>query len=307
MRLLITGGAGFIGSHLVELCLAKNDQVTVIDNLSTGSLTYLPQRDIDFWQDDIRDEDIMRKIEAEHFDAIFHLAAQTTVDGSLKNVRLDAEENILGTLNVLEAARKSGVKRVIFASTAAAYGDVDCNNLPVKETQMLSPTSFYGLSKVTVERYLSLYAQLFGLNYVICRFSNVYGERQGDKGEGGVISIFARLIAQNTPLKVYGNGAQTRDFIYVGDIVEGLYAALKTPYINDIYNISTQSETSINELIELLLKVTNKSIPTIREQVREGDIFRSSLSNKKAIDKLEWTPKMTLEKGLRLTFNYLTT
>lgn len=304
MKLLITGGAGFIGSHLVRLCLKRGDQVTILDNLSTGAREHLPQTDITFWQADIRDKDIVQRIAEEHFDAIVHLAAQTMVDTSLRDVRFDAEENVLGTINVLEAARKSGVKRVIFSSTAAAYGDVQPEELPVLEGHALSPESFYGLTKVTVEHYLQLYARLFGVNYVVCRFANVYGERQGDKGEGGVISIFAKRIAQDKSITIFGSGKQTRDFVYAGDIARGLVAALQTPYVNDIYNLSTQTEISINELVQLLIKASGKNIKPSYANVREGDIFRSSLSHQKAKDKLNWQPQVKLEDGLRNTYQY---
>lgn len=307
MHILITGGAGFIGSHLVRLCQAKGANVTVLDNLTTGTLNHLPQSGYTFWEGDIRDKAIANRITSGHFDAIVHLAAQTMVDASLRNVSFDADENIMGTLNVLEAARKGSVKRTIFASTAAAYGDVTEKDLPIQEDHPLEPTSFYGLSKITVEHYLALYAKLFGLEYVICRFANVYGERQGDKGEGGVVSIFAKRIAQNLPITIYGTGEQTRDFVYAGDIASGIYAALKTPHVNDIYNLSTQTEVSINDLVTLFNRISGKKLKPTYTAVREGDIFRSTLSNVKAKEKLQWEPQMQLEKGLRRTFDYFIT
>ena len=165
-------------------------------------------------------------------------------------------------------------------------------------------TAFYGLSKITVEHYLALYAKLFGLEYVICRFANVYGERQGDKGEGGVVSIFAKRIAQNLPITIYGNGEQTRDFVYAGDITSGIYAALKTPHVNDIYNLSTQTEVSINDLVTLFNRISGKKLKPTYTAVREGDIFRSTLSNVKAKEKLQWEPQIQLEEGLRRTYDY---
>lgn len=304
MHILITGGAGFIGSHLVRLCQAKGDDITVLDNLTTGTLDHLPQSGYTFWEGDIRDKAMSRRITDGHFDAIVHLAAQTMVDASLRDVSFDADENIMGTLNVLEASRKGNVQRIIFASTAAAYGDVTEKDLPIQENYSLEPTSFYGLSKITVEHYLALYAKLFGLDYVICRFANVYGERQGDKGEGGVVSIFAKRIAQNLPIKIYGTGEQTRDFVYAGDIASGIYAALKTPYVNDVYNLSTQTEVSINDLVTLFSQISDKEIKPTYTEVREGDIFRSTLSNAKAKEKLQWEPRMRLEEGLRCTYRY---
>lgn len=304
MHILITGGAGFIGSHLVRLCLEKGDHVTILDNLTTGSLNHLPESGYTFWEGDIRNQSISTRIVEEHFDAIVHLAAQTMVDTSIRNVCFDADENIMGTLNILEAARKSDVKRIIFASTAAAYGNVMQKDLPVQEDHPLAPSSFYGLTKVTVEHYLDLYAKLFGLEYVVCRFANVYGERQGDKGEGGVISIFSKQLAQNEPITIFGNGKQTRDFVYAGDIASGIYAALMTPYINEIYNLSTQIEISLNELVRLLIQISGKDIQLNYAAVREGDIFRSMLSNQKAKDKLKWEPQMLLQEGLKHTYDF---
>ena len=187
MKVLVTGGAGFIGSHLVRRLMALGYEVTVLDNLSTGVREHLPEEGFAFWELDDRAPEARERIVAGHFDAIVHLAGQTMVDASIRDPHFDASENVLGTVNVLEAARASGVKRVIFASTAAAYGDVEEDVLPLQEQLPLAPMSFYGLTKVMVERYLALYHALYGLDYVVLRFANVYGERQGDKGEGGVI------------------------------------------------------------------------------------------------------------------------
>lgn len=269
MKVLVTGGAGFIGSHLVRQLIANGDEVYVLDNLSTGSLSHLPRAGFTFWKQDIRDNNIIQQIIFAQFDAIVHLAAQTMVDVSIKDPEFDATENILGTIHVLEAARKSNVRRVIFASTAAAYGDVAENVLPIRETEKLKPMSFYGLSKVTVEKYLALYNKMYGLNYVICRFANVYGERQGDSGEGGVISIFAKRIANGQDITIFGDGEQTRDFVYAGDIAAGICKALVTAKMNTVYNLSTQTETSLNKLVDILGKVAGCKLPIAHGPVRE--------------------------------------
>ncbi|WP_303815005.1 SDR family NAD(P)-dependent oxidoreductase, partial [Selenomonas ruminantium] len=182
MNVLVTGGAGFIGSHLVRQLLDAEHQVTVLDNVSTGTWQHLPQgKDTcTCWEMDIRDKAAREKIEQGKFDVIVQLAGQTMVDVSIKDPEFDASENIMGTINVLEAARNSGVKRIIFASTAAAYGDVTEDRLPIREEETLAPMSFYGLTKVAVEKYLKLYHDLYGMDYVALRFANVYGERQGD-------------------------------------------------------------------------------------------------------------------------------
>ena len=209
---------------------------------------------------------------------IVHLAGQTMVDASIRDPHFDASENVMGTLNVLEAARLSGVKRVIFASTAAAYGNVEEELLPLREELPLAPLSFYGLTKVMVERYLVLYHDLYGLDYVVLRFANVYGERQGDKGEGGVISIFAKRVAKGEPLTIFGDGGQTRDFIYAGDIANGIVHALMTEHVNTAYNLSTQTETSLNDLVSIFGRAVGRDLHPNHRAAREGDIYRSMLA-----------------------------
>ncbi|MCH3959751.1 MAG: GDP-mannose 4,6-dehydratase [Selenomonas sp.] len=304
MKILVTGGAGFIGSHLVRQLLADHHEVVILDNLSTGALEHLPSQGYMLWQMDIRDEQVIAQIAAAHFDAIVHLAAQTMVDVSIRDPRLDASENITGLLNVLEAARQGQVKRLIFASTAAAYGDVLEQDLPVKEDHKLQPMSFYGLTKVTAEHYLELYQQLYGLDYVVLRFANVYGERQGDTGEGGVISIFAKRIAAAEGITIFGDGQQTRDFVYAGDIAEGICKALATDQVNTVYNISTQTETSLNALVDLFGQAAGTRIRPLYGPVRAGDIDRSMLCNEKAVSQLGWQPQMPLLEGLRRTYQY---
>ncbi len=306
MNVLVTGGAGFIGSHLVRQLLDAEHQVTVLDNVSTGTWQHLPQgKDTcTCWEMDIRDKAAREKIEQGKFDVIVQLAGQTMVDVSIKDPEFDASENIMGTINVLEAARNSGVKRIIFASTAAAYGDVTEDRLPIREEETLAPMSFYGLTKVAVEKYLKLYHDLYGMDYVALRFANVYGERQGDTGEGGVISIFAKRIAKDQGITVFGDGKQTRDFIYAGDIAAGIIAAMTTDKANAVYNLSNQTETSLLELIELMAKASGKTVEPAFAAPREGDINRSMLCNEAAVQNLNWQPQMDLAEGLARTINY---
>jgi UDP-glucose 4-epimerase len=305
MKVLVTGGAGFIGSHLVRQLLQSAHQVFVLDNVSSGAWQHLPQgKDTCVcWQMDIRDALAKEKIQQEKFDVIVHLAAQTMVDASIKDPVYDASENIMGTLNVLEAARQCGA-RVIFASTAAAYGDVVESDLPLLETHELLPQSFYGLTKVGVEKYLALYHEHYGLDYVVCRFANVYGERQGDSGEGGVISIFAKRIAAGQDITIYGDGTQTRDFVYAGDIARGICKAMTTENVNAVYNLSTQTETSLLELVKTLSEVSGCEITTKFDSPREGDIYRSMLSNQNAKFGLKWEPQVSLKEGLQRTMKY---
>ena len=253
----------------------------------------------------MRDREIVQQIVSEKFDVIVHLAAQTMVDVSIKEPVFDASENIMGTLNVLEAARQCGA-RVIFASTAAAYGDVAETDLPVKESQALHPQSFYGLTKVGAEKYLQLYHDIYGLDYVVCRFANVYGERQGDKGEGGVISIFAKRIAAGEDITIFGDGEQTRDFIYAGDIARGICKAITTEHVNTVYNLSTQTEISLLHLVKVMSDIMGKKIEPHFDVPREGDIYRSVLSNEKAALYLDWKPECSLEEGLEKTLKYFT-
>ena len=303
MNILVTGGAGFIGSHLVRHLLAKGEQVTALDNLSTGLAENLPP-EAKLVEMDILDEELPKVVAAGAFDAIVHLAAQTMVDTSIKDPLLDTRENLLGTVHVLEAARAANVKRVIFASTAAVYGDVKEDDLPVREAQPTEPMSFYGLSKLSVEKYLEMYRKIYGMEYVVLRFANVYGERQGDGGEGGVISIFAKAVAEGRDITIYGDGEQTRDFVYAGDIAEGILAALRTEEVNAAYNLSTQTETSLRELVSLLAEIRGREIVPKYGAEREGDIYKSMLSNSRARRGLDWQPATTLAEGLRRTYEY---
>ena len=270
MKILVTGGAGFIGSHLVRILLKQEHTVIVLDNCTTGDIKHIEGLNVIFWKKDILEQGIVKQIIDAKPEAIVHFAAQTMVDASIKDPVFDASENIMGLLNVLEAARKLDI-RVVFASTAAAYGNVLNEELPVVEEHSLNPQSFYGLTKVGGEKYIRLYNEIYGLDYVICRFANVYGERQGDKGEGGVISIFTKRIAAEQDITIYGDGTQTRDYIYAGDIMGEAVGRKITPKF---------------------------------EQKREGDIYRSMLSNKKAKKGLNWEPKMSLNEGIKRTITY---
>jgi UDP-glucose 4-epimerase len=302
MKVLVTGGAGFIGSHVVDKLIQECCQVVIIDNLSTGLLENINPA-AQFVKMDIRSSQLLDLFITEKFDFVIHLAAQTMVHKSLEMPDYDCDINISGTVNILEACRKTSVKRIVFSSTAAVYGNV--TTLPVKEAAQKEPTSFYGLSKLTCENYLSLYNQVYGLEYMILRYANVYGERQGDGGEGGVISIFARKINQNQPVLIFGDGSQTRDFIYVGDIANANYQSLLSIYANKVCNISTQTETSVNMLIEYMENVAGKAVIKMYNDKREGDIYKSFLSNAAAQKTLEWQPRMQLIEGLAKTYKSL--
>ena len=303
MKVLITGGAGFIGSHLTEHLRSAGDEPVALDNLSSGRRENLPP-EVKLIEADVLDEQLFRIVADGRFDAIVHLAGQTMVNASLDDPTFDARQNILGTLRVLEAARRGSVRRIVFASTAASYGDVPESELPILETRSLAPLSFYGLSKVTVEQYLAMYHAMFGLDYVVLRFANVYGERQGEGGEGGVISIFARAIAAGEDITVFGDGGQTRDFVYAGDIAAGIRAALLTAAPNTVYNLSTATQTSLREIINILSHVAGRTIVPNYGPARAGDIYKSALANGRARQGLSWEPKVALEEGMRRTYAY---
>ncbi len=303
MRVLITGGAGFIGSHLVRECSKQNIDTVVLDNLSTGLRENLPDN-TELVEMDVCDELLFAVIAEGRYDAIVHLAGQTMVDSSIKDPKNDARINVMGTVNLLEAARRSFVKRIVFASTAASYGNVSMEDLPVSENRDFAPMSFYGLTKVTAEQYLKLYHDIFGMDYVILRFANVYGERQGDGGEGGVISIFTKRIVEGEDITIFGDGEQTRDFVYAGDIAKGICSALVTKNVNTAYNLSTQTEVSLRELVSCLCTTVGKEIIPLYGPEREGDIRRSMLANGKALRGLRWQPSVSLEEGLRRTVEY---
>ena len=300
-KILITGGAGFIGSHIIEVLQKEACEITVLDNLHTGLRENVPT-DVRFIEMDIRDKGLVDVFAKYSFDVVLHLAGQTMVNISVEDPAYDAEVNIMGTVNVLEACRKTGVKRVVFSSTAAAYGDIE--EVPIREEFTVNPLSFYGLSKLAVEQYLKLYHDLYGLEYVILRYANVYGERQGDGGEGGVISIFTKKVAKDEPFVIHGDGNQTRDFVYAGDVARANWCAANTEHCNMIYNVSTNSETSIRELVDLLANASQKDIVRNYGERREGDIYRSVLDNSKAIANLGWKPTVRLEEGLKRTYDY---
>ncbi|MDU2065883.1 MAG: NAD-dependent epimerase/dehydratase family protein [Sporomusaceae bacterium] len=302
MKVLVTGGAGFIGSHLSRKLLADGHTVVIYDNLSTGRKEHVPAK-VKLVVGDIRHEMMSTVLATEKFDAVVHLAAQTGVPASIESPLFDADVNIQGSVRLLEACRTYGVKRVVFASTAAVYGDVA--EVPVKEAAPTVPTSFYGLSKLTIEKYLALYQAQFGLSYVVLRFANVYGERQGDGGEGGVVSIFSRKCFQDEPVTIFGTGEQTRDFVYAGDVAEAILLALQTDKDNQVYNVSTKTEITVNELLHCIETVSAKKMSTTYEPPREGDIFRSFLENQAITSNLGWKAKTTLPEGLARTYKFL--
>jgi UDP-glucose 4-epimerase len=304
MRAIVTGGAGFIGSNLVDALVARGDEVVVIDDLSTGreaNLQAATERGAELRVLDIRDgEQLAQVVEQAAADVIFHLAAQIDVRKSIANPAWDAGINVQGTINVLEAARRHGVPRVINSSTGGAiYGD--CDLIPSPETATPLPEAAYGQSKLAAEGYLGLYERLYGLSSATLRYGNVYGPRQDPLGEAGVIAIFCGCLDTGRRPTIFGDGAQTRDYVYVGDVVAANLAAAGVSATGPI-NVGTASETSVLELVTLLAELAGASdFDPIFAPARLGELARSCLDTRRARELLDWEPRVSLREGLRLT------
>ena len=278
MRITVTGGAGFIGSHLVDRLIEDGHTVQVIDNLYTGNKEFVHSK-AQFVELDIRDPKLYSVLEEFRPDYIFHEAAQTEVSTSMSDPMLDCDINLMGLINLLNAAVKLDIKKFLMPSSAAVYGNLD--TLPLNENMIGNPSSFYGLTKLTTEHYLRIYHEAFGLPYVCYRYSNVFGPRQGNGGEGGVISIFAKAIVQDSPIIIYGDGKQTRDFIYVDDVVEANILGMQHQVIG-IYNVSTGISSSVNLLVDEFRNISGKDIEVVYDKPRLGDIRDSVLATDKS-------------------------
>ncbi len=302
---LVTGGAGFIGSHLVEALLSAGCKVTVLDNISTGNLLNLkPVMDhITFYKNDIREPEILEKA-AEGCDVIFHLAAVVAVQQTISDPVESTMINEIGTLNVLEAARSKHVRRVVLASSCAVYGDDPSS--PKRETLAPRPASPYALHKLSAEHYGRVYFDLFGLETVSLRFFNVYGPRQDPSSPySGVISIFMAKAAANRVPVIYGDGNQSRDFVYVTDVVKAnLLAAGTDNLAGNVFNIGTGSDVLINRLWELIASLSGRRSAPRYEPARNGDILHSVAGMELTRSILNFKNDFTLEQGLEMTFNW---
>ena len=303
MRITVTGGAGFIGSHLVDRLIEDGHTVQVIDNLYTGNKDFVHSK-AQFVELDIRDPSVCSVLEEFRPDYIFHEAAQTEVSTSMSDPMLDCDINLMGLINLLNAAVKLDIKKFLMPSSAAVYGNLD--TLPLNENMIGNPSSFYGLTKLTTEHYLRIYHETFGLPYICYRYSNVFGPRQGNGGEGGVISIFAKAIVQDSPIIIYGDGKQTRDFIYVDDVVEANILGMQHQVIG-IYNVSTGISSSVNLLVDEFRNISGKDIEVVYDKPRLGDIRDSVLATDKSEKGLLFTAKYNLHDGLIKTYEYFKT
>ena len=301
---LVTGGAGFIGSHLVDRLIEDAHHVAVVDDLSTGFLKNVNPR-ATFYQTDIRSKDLDTIFETEKPDFVSHHAAQMDVRRSVREPMFDADVNVLGSLNLIENCLRHSVKKVIYISTGGAvYGEPDY--LPVDEEHPVRPLCQYGISKHTVEHYLYFYGQTYGMRYTVLRYPNVYGPRQNPFGEAGVNAIFiAKMLKREVP-SIFGDGEQLRDYVYVSDIVESNLAALDRGD-GQVYNIGSGIGTSVNQIYEKLKEIIGFSAPPVYSEPRTGEIQRVYLESSKARRELGWNAQVGFDEGLQKTVEWFKT
>ena len=293
MRTVVTGGAGFIGSHVVEALLARGDEVTVVDNLATGKRENVPE------PARLVEHDIREPLELDT-EVVFHLAAQADVRVSVNDPAFDAQVNVVGTTRVLEAARAAGAQ-VIFASTGGAiYGECE---RPAREDDERRPLAPYGTAKLSAEEYLATYNRLYGTEHVALRYGNVFGPRQDPHGEAGVVAIFFGRLAEEKPLTVFGDGRQTRDYIYVGDVARASLAAAGAK--GGVFNVGTGRETSVLELAELCGRAAGVESELVHAEPRPGELRRSFLDPARAADAIGFRAQTSLEDGLAATWQWL--
>lgn len=307
-KVLVTGGAGFIGSHVAEAYLQRGHDVVILDNLSSGKRENLP-REAEFVELDIRDPAAGDLIRARRFDLINHHAAQLDVRVSVADPRLDASINVDGLLNLLEAAREAEVGRFLFVSSGGVvYGEPETR--PTDETSPKLPESPYGVSKLAGEQYLYYYSRVHGLEYAALRYSNVYGLRQNPHGEAGVVAIFCSKMLEGRPITIFGDGNQTRDYVFVSDVVAANMSVsdldLPAPTSLDArgFNVGTGGETSVNELAEGLMNVAGRRVDIVRAPGRPGELLHSSLNTAK-LRATGWRAETSLEEGLRRTWEWM--
>ncbi len=296
MKVLVTGGCGFIGSHIVDILIENDHDVCVFDDLSSGSMENLNEKA------DLRTGDLTNRTEIDALfrifkpDAVIHHAAQIDVQESMKNPAYDCSVNIKGTVDLLDLSTKYRVKRFIYASSAAIYGNPEY--LGIDEEHPKNPESFYGYSKLVPETYIRMMSEISGMGYAVLRYANVFGPRQKARGEGGVVAVFTDRMQSDKDCTIFGDGKQTRDFIYVKDIAGANLLALEADKSFTV-NVSTSEATSVNQLFNLMKKVYGYDKSAVYEEARKGDIEHSWLDNKRIKDILGWNPKYSLEDGIK--------
>lgn len=301
MKILVTGGAGFIASHVVDAYVAEGHDVVVVDDLSSGRKENV-NPGAKLVQLDIRDKSLEQVFKDGAFDVVNHHAAQMDVRRSVADPQFDASINVIGGLNVFENARSHGVKKIIFSSTGGAiYGEQDY--FPADEAHPLRPLSPYGITKLCTEKYLFYYKEVHAVDHVILRYANVYGPRQNPHGEAGVVAIFASKMIRNEHPVINGDGKQTRDYTFVGDVVKANVAALSYKGSN-IFNVGTGVEHDVNFLFQHLRRHLNPSCPENHGPAKLGEQMRSVIAHSKIKKELRWSPTVRLEDGLRITADY---
>jgi len=300
-KILVTGGAGFIGSHVAEALLDEGFAVHIVDNLSSGNEGNVPKGCV-FHEMDIRSRDVRLLWEREKFDTLVHHAAQMDVRRSVADPAFDADVNVHGFLNLAESGKSAGLRKIVFASTGGAiYGDPAYT--PQDEDHPLRPVSPYGITKLCTEKYLDYYKIQFGIDYVSLRYANVYGPRQNPHGEAGVVAIFAQRMLEGEEAFINGDGLQTRDYVFVGDVVRMNVNAVRASE-SGVYNVGTGKETTVVELFGIVNAHTGGETKQQHKPAKPGEQRRSVLSHDKATQKFGWTPDVDLEEGLRRTVNW---
>jgi UDP-glucose 4-epimerase len=301
MKVLVTGGAGFIGSHIVDRLVEEGHNVVVVDDLSTGKRKNV-NRAANLYKLDVQSGRLERVFRNERPNVVLHLAAQVSVRRSVDDPVFDAQVNVLGTMNVLHQAVHHGTRKVVFSSSGGAiYGEQD--TYPAPESHVTNPISPYGISKLCGEHYLSYFQRISGIQTVSLRYGNVYGPRQDPEGEAGVVAIFIQKMLNNEQPIINGNGRQTRDFVYVDDIVEANLAAMGQES-QGTYNVGTGTETSVNELFRMLAGITGTSSKEVHGPAKSGEQMRSVVDPSKIKQELNWDPKVDLAEGLKRTVDF---
>lgn len=302
MKVLVTGGAGFIGSHVVDHYIASGYEVVVVDNLSTGRLSNLNPA-ATFYKLDVRSPQICEVFDKEKPDFVNHHAAQMDVRKSVAAPLFDSDVNILGSINLMECAVKNKVKRFIYISSGGAvYGEPQY--LPCDEAHPVNPICQYGASKHTVEHYLYIYHHLYGLDYIVLRYPNVYGPRQDPQGEAGVVAIFTGQMLQGKQVVINGDGKQERDFVFVGDCAHANLLALDAPKGASIYNLGSSVGISVNQIFDALKVITGYKLSPVYGPPKPGETQQIYLDATAARDELNWVPTVSLQEGLKQTVEY---